>query len=124
MTDQVELLDAACPCGSAHRLIADVEGRVDDVFEYADGVLVHPHVFRSVLCRDRTIVEYQVRQTPRGADVLAVGSDADSTRIEQAIADELTRLGVSSPNVTFRVVHRLERQRTGKMRRFVPVPAH
>jgi phenylacetate-coenzyme A ligase PaaK-like adenylate-forming protein len=121
MTDQVELLDAACPCGSAHRLIADVEGRVDDVFEYQDGVLVHPHVFRSVLCRDRGIVEYQILQTARGATVLAVGSEPDSAGIERAIAGELRRLGVAGGDVTFRVVSQLERQPTGKMRRFVPL---
>lgn len=46
MTDQVELLDRQCACGSAHRLIADVEGRIDDAFAYEGGVLVHPHVFR------------------------------------------------------------------------------
>jgi len=121
MTDQVQLLDAACPCGSAHRLIADVEGRVDDVFEYEGGVLVHPHVFRSVLCRDRSIVEYQVRQTPTGAEVHGVGSAVDSEGIAQTIARELTRLGVKSPTVTFRLVGQLARQPTGKMRRFVPL---
>ena len=47
-------------------------GRVDDVFTYDGGVQVHPHVFRSVLCRDRGIVEYQVRQTATGADVAAI----------------------------------------------------
>ena len=46
LTDQVTLLDRACPCGSAHRLIADVEARLDDDFRYPGGVVVHPHVFR------------------------------------------------------------------------------
>ncbi len=121
MTDQVELLDRRCPCGSAHRLIADVEGRVDDVFAYEGGVLVHPHVFRSVLCRDRGIVEYQVCQTATGAQVLAIGLPADATGIERSISGELRRLGVRDPLVTVRVVDQLTRQQTGKMRRFVPM---
>ncbi len=121
LTDQIELLDRQCSCGSAHRLIADVEGRVDDVFAYEHGVVVHPHVFRSVLCRDRGIVEYQVCQTATGADVLSIGVPADATGVERAIASELRRLGVSDPLVTFRVVNQLERQHTGKMRRFVPL---
>lgn len=121
MTDQVQLIDSVCPCGSAHRLIADVEGRVDDLFEYERGVLVHPHVFRSVLCRDRSIVEYQVRQTPCGVEVLGVGSAVDWEGIAQAIAQELTRLGVRSPVVTFQPVDQLKRQATGKIRRFVPL---
>jgi len=121
MSDQVELLDARCPCGSAHRLIADVEGRVDDVFAYEGGVQVHPHVFRSVLCRERGIVEYQVWQTASGADVLAIGSCADAASVEHAIAIELQRLGVKDPRATFRIVNEIERQKTGKMRRFVPL---
>ena len=121
MTDQVALMDDPCLCGSAHRRIADVEGRVDDVFEYEGGVLVHPHVFRSVLCRERSIEEYQVRQTPSGAGVDGVGSGVDAEGIAQAIVGELTRLGVKSPTVTFRLVGQLERQPTGKMRRFVPL---
>jgi len=121
MSDQIEFLDRPCPCGSAHRLIADVEGRVDDVFTYDGGVQVHPHVFRSVLCRDRGIVEYQVRQTATGADVVAIGSPSDPAAIERAMTSELGRLGVNSPVATFRVVGQLERQPTGKMRRFVPL---
>jgi phenylacetate-coenzyme A ligase PaaK-like adenylate-forming protein len=120
MSDQVELLDRLCSCGSAHRLIADVEGRIDDVFAYEGGVLVHPHVFRSALSRDRAILEYRVCQTATGADVLSVGAPADAHAIERAIAEQLQRLGVRNPVVTVRAVHQLERQDTGKMRRFVP----
>jgi phenylacetate-coenzyme A ligase PaaK-like adenylate-forming protein len=123
MSDQVELLDCRCSCGSAPRLIADVEGRVDDVFAYERGVLVHPHVFRSVLCRDRGILEYQVCQTATGADVLAIGVPADATAVERAIASELRRLGVRNPLVTVRAVNQLERQQTGKIRRFVSLSA-
>jgi phenylacetate-coenzyme A ligase PaaK-like adenylate-forming protein len=121
LTDQIEFLEGTCPCGSAHRLIADVDGRMDDVFEYEQGVLVHPHVFRSVLCREREIVEYQVRQTEDGADVLAVGMPLDTAAVERAIGGELQRLGVKRASVRVRTVDHLERQRTGKMRRFVPL---
>jgi phenylacetate-coenzyme A ligase PaaK-like adenylate-forming protein len=123
MTDQVELLDGACPCGSAHRLIADVDGRMDDVFEYAGGVMVHPHVFRSVLCREREIVEYQIQQTADGADILVIGAPIDPRAMERGICSELQRLGIRNPAVSVRTVDRLERQRTGKLRRFVPVSA-
>jgi hypothetical protein len=40
---------------------------------YGDGVLIHPHVFRSVLAREAGVVEYRVRQTARDAEVLALG---------------------------------------------------
>jgi phenylacetate-coenzyme A ligase PaaK-like adenylate-forming protein len=32
ITDQVTFLDEPCSCGSAHRRIADIQGRLDDVF--------------------------------------------------------------------------------------------
>jgi phenylacetate-CoA ligase len=121
LTDQVTVLEGPCPCGSAHTLVADVEGRLDDVFTYPGGQLVHPHVFGSVLRRDRGIVEYQVRQTPAGAEVLVVGAPADPPAIARRVAAELAGLGVPGPAVEVRVVDQLERQPTGKVRRFRPL---
>jgi phenylacetate-CoA ligase len=122
LTDQVTVLDRACPCGSAHTLIADVEGRLDDAFTYPGGQVVHPHVFRSVLGRDRGVVEYQVAQTPSGAEVLVVGAPADPAGLGRRIAAELGRLGLADPSVEVRVVDQLVRQATGKARRFRPLP--
>lgn len=51
------------------RRIDDIEGRSDDVFTYGQGMVVHPLVFRSRLGSEQNIVEYQVRQTPAGADI-------------------------------------------------------
>jgi phenylacetate-CoA ligase len=117
----VTVLDRPCPCGSAHTLVADVEGRLDDAFTYPGGRVVHPHVFRSVLGRDRRIVEYQVRQRPAGAEILVVGAPADPAAVGRAVAAELLRLGVPDPSVEVRIVDRLERQATGKVRRFLPL---
>jgi phenylacetate-CoA ligase len=121
LTDQVTVLDTPCPCGSAHTRIADVESRLDDVFTYAGGVVVHPHVFASQLRRDPGIVEYQVRQAPTGAEVLVVGAPADPAALGRAIAAELARLGVPDPAVEVRPVDRLERQAAGKVRLFSPL---
>ncbi|HEV3015147.1 MAG TPA: hypothetical protein VG499_17885 [Actinomycetota bacterium] len=123
LTDQVTVLERSCPCGSAHTLIADVQGRLDDVFTYPGGQLVHPHVFGSLLRRDPGIVEYQVRQTPAGAEVLVVGAPADPPGIGRRVAAELAGLGIPRPAVEVRVVDRLERQETGKVRRFRPLEA-
>jgi phenylacetate-CoA ligase len=121
LTDRITVLDTPCPCGSAHRLIADIEGRLDDAFAYGDAVLIHPHVFRSVLAREASVVEYQVRQTARGADVEALGTFRDPVVTGQRLESALARLGVPSPCVTVRVVPALQRQATGKIRRFVPL---
>jgi phenylacetate-CoA ligase len=122
LTDQVTFLDRPCPCGSAHRLIADVQSRLDDLFTYPGGQVVHPLVFGSPLRRDRGVVEYQVRQTPAGAEVLVVGAPADPVALGRAIASELARLGLPDPAVEVSVVDHLERQATGKVRRFLPRP--
>jgi phenylacetate-CoA ligase len=121
LTDQVTVLDTPCPCGSAHRRIADVESRLDDVFTYPGGQVVHPHVFASELRRDPRIVEYQVRQAPAGAEVLVVGAPADPAALAGALEAELARMGVPGPAVEVRLVDRLERQATGKVRRFLPL---
>jgi phenylacetate-CoA ligase len=119
ITDEVTLLDEPCPCGSAQRLIADPQGRLDDCFRYGD-VVVHPHVFRSPLARQRAVVEYQVRQTPRGADVLLrCDGPLDAAALRAAIAADLAKVGLASPDVSVSVVGRIGRQDTGKLRRFI-----
>jgi hypothetical protein len=47
-----------------------------------------------VLGRERDVLEYQVRQTAAGADVLVVAASTDASAIERAVAAELRRLGV------------------------------
>jgi phenylacetate-CoA ligase len=123
LTDQLELLadPAPCPCGSTHRLIADPYGRLDDVFVYG-AVTVHPHLFRAPLSRRPEIVQYQVRQTPGGATVAVRAAGAVDT---SALAAELTRalreIGLPDPRVAVRTVEGIERQASGKLKRFVPL---
>ena len=80
LTDEVTVLDGPCPCGSTLLRIDDIQGRLDDAFTYPGGPTVHPFTFRSVLGRERDVVEYQVRQTATGADVRCAVR-APSTRL-------------------------------------------
>src|SRR5262245_41565365 len=122
ITDQVTFLDEPCACGSAHRRIADIQGRLDDVFRYPSGIVVHPHAFRSVLGRDAQVLEYQVRQTVRGADVLLrTRGSVDVEPLARALEAELDRVGCPQPLVTARVVARISRVGVGKLKRFVPL---
>src|SRR5262245_41818435 len=122
ITDQVTFLDEPCACGSAHRRIADIQGRLDDVFTYPGGAVVHPHTFRSVLGREAGVLEYQVRQTVRGADVLLrTREPVDVERIARILEAELDRVGCRRPLVTARVVERIPRVGVGKLKRFVPM---
>ncbi len=124
LTDEVTILRERCPCGSAHRCVVDIQGRLDDTFFY-DGHPVHPHVFRTALGRRGRIVEYQVRQTPAGADIaVRCQAPVDLDELAREIEDGLLRLDLEAPEVTVEAVAQLERT-TGpaKLRRFVPLTA-
>ncbi len=123
ITDALTAIDEPCPCGSAFRRVSDPEGRLDDTFRYGP-VVVHPHVFRSPLGNCRPLVEYQVRQTGRGA-AIAVRAIAgfDARALEEEISAGLTRLGVADPEVAVTAVDRIDRQYSGKLTRFVPLAA-
>lgn len=121
ISDHVTTLAEPCACGSAHRRIADIEGRRDDAFVYEDGVVVHPHVFRSLLAREAAITEYQVRQTARGAEVvLCTRERVDDARVARSLEEALRELGHLQPHVTVELVERIPRLETGKLQRFIP----
>ena len=122
ITDEVRILNDPCPCGSAHRCVADIQGRLDDMFSY-DGVRIHPHVFRSALARHAGVVEYQVHQSTRGARIaVRCAAPVDLDRLRGEIGRALGGLGVPRPAVELTVVPQLERDPgPAKLRRFVPL---
>lgn len=123
LTDELTLLDEPCACGSALRRVDDIEGRTDDVFVYPGGIVVHPLTFRSLLGRERNLIDYQVRQTRRGATISVRTSGAvDVVTLTRRIADSLARAGVPDSDVTIERREAFERQASGKLRRFFPLP--
>jgi phenylacetate-CoA ligase len=122
ITDELTSVDQPCPCGSAFQRVGDPHGRLDDSFRFDGGVHVHPHVFRSPLGRCRSVVAYQVRQTARGAAIaVRVTGAFDGDALAAEIAAGLARLGLAEPEVTVTIVDQLERQYSGKLKRFVPL---
>jgi phenylacetate-CoA ligase len=118
--DQVNWLPEPCACGSAFARVADIGGRRDDDFRYAD-LTIPASVFRYVLGTDPRVSEYQVHQTAGGADVLAVGSP-DVDALSSSLTAALRRHGLPDPAVAIRVVERLDRnEATGKLKRFIPM---
>lgn len=118
--DQVTPLTGDCPCGSAFVRVADIGGRRDDDFRYAD-VTVPPIAFRHVLGTDARISEYQVIQTKSGADIMVVGAPEIETLIA-ALAAALRRYGLAQPVIRIRLTDSLTRhQASGKLRRFIPL---
>jgi phenylacetate-coenzyme A ligase PaaK-like adenylate-forming protein len=122
LTDEVVVIDEPCACGITLVRVDDIAGRTDDVFTYAGGIVVHPLTFRSPLGRERDVVEYQVRQTPRGALVrIRTGGPIDTAGLAGRIAVSLARAGVVDPEVDVVAVDAFERQASGKLKRFFPL---
>src|SRR3954454_9611373 len=105
------------------RRIADPEGRVDGAFVYDDGIEVELHLFRSALGRRRQILEYQVRQTPAGANIaVRTCASVDTDALRRELLHGLMTLGVERPEVTIDVIEEIERAAsTGELRRFIPL---
>jgi phenylacetate-CoA ligase len=122
VTDEMTVIDGSCPCGSAYTWIEEVQGRLDDSLHYAGGLTVHPIVLRSPLGRQRTISEYQVHQTSRGVRVLLrLVGEVDLPALQKEIAAGLAKVGLVDPEVVLIPVENLDRQSSGKLKRFVPL---
>ena len=104
----------------AFRRIAAIDGRTDDLFRYGDDT-VHPHVFRAVLSQHIGVRDFQVHQTPTGADVQVVATgQLDLHPIAAALEHALERSGLTHPQVTVTRVDQPTRTAVGKRLRFVP----
>jgi phenylacetate-CoA ligase len=124
LTDEITVLEGPCPCGITLLRIDDIQGRLDDAFTYPGGPTVHPITFRSVLGRERNVIEYQVCQAARGADIRVRCQGAvDTASIAAALRTALLDLGLAGAEVTITHVQALDRQESGKFRRFVPLPS-
>ena len=118
--DEVTMLPGECACGSALVRVAAVTGRRDDDLRYGSQT-IPASSFRYVLGTDPAISEYQVRQTPAGAEVLVVGSPHPDA-VAAALAAAISKHGLSNPDIRVTLVPSIERHAaTGKLRRFVPL---
>jgi phenylacetate-CoA ligase len=112
----------AQPDAAAHgRLRVSVQGRADEILYY-DHAAVHPLVLRSVLLAQPGVLDYQVRQTPRGAAVqVLLERKADLVLLHGQLREALARAGLADPQVTVEAVPALPRHpETGKLRRVIP----
>ena len=104
----------------AFRRINAIDGRTDDLFRYGDH-MVHPHVFRTVLSRHPAIRDFQVHQTPTGADVHVVAAgQLDIHPLATDLEHALERAGLTHPQVTLTQAQEATRTPVGKRLRFIP----
>jgi phenylacetate-coenzyme A ligase PaaK-like adenylate-forming protein len=122
ITDAMTMLDGTCECGCAHRRITDLAGRTDSFFVYDGGAAVHWLGMTTVLLSDSAVVEIQVTQTPRGADVsVATKTGCDIQGLRRGLVDLMSSAGLVDPQVTIREVDALDRLWSGKLRQFQPL---
>lgn len=123
LNDEITLSGKPCPCGSAHRTMQELTGRLEDDFRYGD-LLVHGVLFNAHLERERGVLEYQVQQTRLGADVRVVCTGGVALEpLAEGIRADLAALGLAEPQVSISRVAGLERGPAGKLRRFVALPS-
>jgi phenylacetate-CoA ligase len=116
--DDVTLLPEPCECGSAFARVADIGGRHDDDFSYG-ATAVPASAFRHVLGTDPRVSEYQVKQTPKGAEILVVG-DPDLGALTASLIASLRHYGLTTPAIDIKSVDRIVRhESTGKLKRFI-----
>jgi phenylacetate-CoA ligase len=63
--DMAAFMEGSCPCGRTLRLISELEGRVEDILQLADGSYVHPRSVWQVLKGNPDILQYQLIQEDR-----------------------------------------------------------
>ena len=120
ITDEITLDDEPCACGSSHRRIQDIQGRNDDMFHYQPNVRVHPQLFRSIFAKHSAISEYQIKQTPTGAEItICATAPVDAGEIASEIASALGRSGIHQPFVLIQPAADIPRLATGKLKRFI-----
>jgi len=124
ITDAMTIVDGTCSCGCSHRRITDLAGRTDSFFLYEGGAAVHWLGMSTVLLSDPDVVELQVTQTPRGADIAVATKGACNIEgIRRGLVDLMAKAGLPDPQVTIRETDALDRLWSGKLRQFQPLPA-
>jgi len=122
VTDKITFFDEPCPCGSVYSRIEDVEGRLDETFDYRAGRHVNPHIFRSVLGSEGNIVEYQVRQTSSGASIsIRCSGPVEEGGLRSKLEHGLREQSLEDAAVSIVKVDHIYRLATGKLKRFVPM---
>jgi phenylacetate-coenzyme A ligase PaaK-like adenylate-forming protein len=119
--DIFEMADGPCACGSSFAKVWQVHGRTLDNFQYGS-ISVLPAVMELAVLEQPNVIEYQIRQTLRGAH-LAYRSEGqiDEARMSSKMRDALLSHGLPEPEITIEHTARFERTTAGKLRRYVPL---
>ena len=104
MNDLIRLSDTPCPCGSPLRAVAEVAGRMDDVFALPQAgreVLITPDVMRNaVLDASRAITDFRIHQTGPAEVTLILPPDLGGDCAAAALAALRALIAARVPGAT------------------------
>lgn len=124
MNDQLTFLNKKCDCGREHQLIAAPKGRPEFDFIYPGNIFVHHLVFVTPLLLEKNVLEYQVIQTKRGADIkLLLTGFVDKQQLRHSISTKLNKIGLHNPQINLLEVKSIDYPESGKLRRFIKLPS-
>jgi putative adenylate-forming enzyme len=114
LSDVLRLDEVSCECGRPFRVLASIEGRVEEVLTFG-AVSVHPNLFHELL-ETVPAAGWQVIHDESGLKVNLTGlRDASVCEsLGRQVRGRLESLGVKAPPIDVRPVDALERGATGK----------
>ena len=120
--DIFEMAEGPCACGSHFLKVRQVHGRTLDNFYYGD-IAILPVTLELAVLEQPSVLEYQIRQTPRGAHLVYRSiNDVDEARLHRKMHDTLVNCGLQAPEITIERADTMKRTAAGKLIRFVPLP--
>jgi phenylacetate-CoA ligase len=121
MGDLAALLEGECPCGRRHRLMSEVQGRIEDVIPLPSGEHLHPRAVWSVFKDDRRVLQYQLIQHELRQfelKLVTVDDQAFADSRDRAVRELQSLLGEDAKVTASQHAElgRGERERSGKFR--------
>jgi len=113
--DLVTLANDACPCGRPGRVVASVDGRLEDYIILRNGARLGrmDHIFKDMM----NIREAQIYQKRPGEIIIRVVRGRNYTNADEVMLLHETRKRVGDEaDIFIEYVEELERSRTGKLR--------
>jgi putative adenylate-forming enzyme len=118
VSDMLTMAAEPCPCGRPFRLIAEVEGRSDDIIylqtPQGRDVPVHPIHFRSPIGAFQEIKEYRVLHQDDGINisiVLREGTFGEevASKLRSNLRKKIESVGAKCPEIRVQFVDRIDR---------------
>lgn len=121
MGDVAALAPDPCPCGRSHRLLSELQGRVEDVLPLPGGEHLHPRAIWAALKDHRSVLQYQLvqQQLDRFELKLRLDQEGSFTQVRDAALDALRPLlgpGAAIAVTLHPMLGEEERRLTGKFR--------